>query len=199
MEANYVTTQCNPHPPEPTAWDSRQIQAALSAAHHQAVRGARRLRLSRPDRDDLQQDILVAMLQRSRCFDPSKSAWSTFVGLVARHVIFDRMTSERSRRGTVLVPLELDQFQAGSSATLLGNGDPDASLDLDRVAGELPVAPQDLLRLIGVHGDVADAQRACPLSPAGFYRALNDLRFWLQAAGIRPPRGTARRRCSAVG
>ncbi len=179
-------------------WSSHQLQIALAAAHHHAQRGGRRLQLGQADRDDLRQDILVALLQRCGHFDPSRGAWSTFVGVVARHAVADRGRAEREAASPAFVPLDVDDFPAGCSATQQDAVDPNVPLAIERAVEDLPAEPRALLQLIHQTGDVADAQRASAQSCASFYRGIADLRFWLLAAGLRPPHGVARRRSHAV-
>lgn len=180
-------------------WDSRHLQVALATAHHHAQRGARRLHLSHADRDDLRQDILLALLRRCTHYDPGKGAWSTFVTLIARHAVADRARAERDACAPYFVELDLDDLPAGYSATQQDHVDPDLSLDLDRTANELPAQPKALLRLIRTSGEVADAQRASGQPCASFYRGIVDLRFWLLATGMRPSSGVPRRRAPAAG
>ena len=168
-------------------WDQEVLRIALRTAAHVAGKGARRLGLSRADREDLRQDILVVLIQRSRRYDPDRSAWSTFAALIARHVVADRAQAERQSDAPVFVPLEVDDFPVGCSITCQGADDPTLSLDLQRVAEELPQAPRSILRLLSAAGDVADAQRASCQPCASFYRSLADLRLWLRASGMRPP------------
>ncbi|SDD06363.1 sigma factor [Belnapia rosea] len=174
------------------AWDRPRLQQALSTARYRASRGGRRLGLAAADREDLCQDILVALLQRSRHFDPARGAWSTFVGLVARHVVADRARLQRERPQPVFLSLDLDGFPSGCSATQQDHIDPAVMLDLQRVAEDLPAAAQSLLRLLGAEGDVPSAQLASPQSRPTFYRSVADLRCWLHASGLRPQRALAR-------
>ncbi len=179
-------------------WSSHQLQIALTAAHRHAQRGGRQLQLGQADRDDLRQDILVALLQRCGHFDPARGAWSTFVGVVARHAVADRVRAEREGPSPAFVPLDVDDFPAGCSATQQDAVDPNLPLAIERAVEDLPAEPRALLQLIHQTGDVADAQRASAQSGASFYRGIADLRFWLLAAGLRPPHGVARRRSHAV-
>lgn len=182
----------------PQCWDPGQLRIALATAHHHAQGGGRRLHLSSADRDDLRQDILLALLQRCAHFDPTKGAWSTFVAVIARHAVADRARNERNGPSLTFVPLDVDDFPAGSSATQQDAVDPTLPLDIERVVEELPAEPRALLQLIRQTRDVADAQRASPQSCASFYRGVSELRFWLLATGLRPPRGMARRRVHAA-
>lgn len=183
--------------PDPI-WDDTTLRTALFTAGHAARKGAHRLSLSPADRDDLRQDILVVLIQRSRHFDPSRSAWPTFAALLARHVVADRARLERQSEAPVFVPLEVDDFPAGCSITCQEGGDPIVSLDLQRVVDELPPAPRGILHLVGAAGGVADAQRASSQPCASFYRSLADLRLWLRASGMGPAGGPPGRRMRAT-
>jgi RNA polymerase sigma-70 factor (ECF subfamily) len=180
------------------SWDQERLRIALVAAGYAAGKGARRLGLSRADREDLRQDILVVLIERSRQFDPDRSGWSTFAALLARHVVADRARAERESHAPILVPLDLDSLPAGCSLTCQGCTDPILSLDLRRVAAELPPAPQAMLRLLGAAGEVAEAQRASSRPRASFYRAVADLRCWLRASGMCPASATPRRLAHSV-
>jgi DNA-directed RNA polymerase specialized sigma24 family protein len=169
-----------------SAWDASRLSTGLAIAAQQARRGARRLALSRADRDDLRQDILVAMLERGERLDPNRGSWPAFATVLARHVVADRVRARRAGSRPVFVDLDIDDFPAGASATQRDEVDADLALDLARVDAELPAAPRSLLDLIRATTDVADAQRRAPHSCASFYRALDDLRCWLRAAGLRP-------------
>ena len=168
------------------AWDPPQLRRALSTAQHRAKRGARRLNLSAADREDLRQDMLLAMLQRSRSFEPARGAWSTFVGLVARHVIADQARRVREQTQPMFLDLDVDAFPNGCSATQLDHSDQDMALALQRVADELPPQPQIILRHIGAEGDLPGAQQVSGMASATFYRSIADLRCWLRAAGLHP-------------
>ncbi len=174
-------------------WDAQTLGAALAAARQQAARGARRLGLTRDDREDLQQDILVVLIERSRHYDPERATWAAYAGLVARHVIADRARALRETSQPEFEAVDVDAFPAGASVTQVDENDATLTLDLARVVAELPEAPQDMLRLLMATGDVAQAQHCSTLSTAGFYRALADLRCWLRASGLRPHGGIRRR------
>lgn len=187
-----MTAQRANAPPQLLPWQAPELRAALATATIQAASAARRQYLHRADRDDLRQDILVALLERHAQFDPARGAWSTFAGVVARTVVADQLRARQRQRVTCL-PLDLDQFPAGTSATQQDCADADLTLDLQRVAAELPREPAALLRLLAALGDVAAAQRADARSCTAFYRAVADLRCWLRASGMRPAAGSARR------
>ncbi|MFZ4410507.1 MAG: sigma factor [Paracraurococcus sp.] len=181
-----MNTQRSQTAADSPAWDPPQLQRALSTAHHRAARGARRLHLSPADREDLRQDMLLAMVQRSRGYDPSRGAWSTFVGLVARHVVADHARRARTQTQPVFLALDVDDFPNGCSVTQQDHADQDMALALQRVADELPTEPQIMLRHLGAAGDLPGAQQVSGMASASFYRAVTDLRCWLRAAGLRP-------------
>lgn len=168
----------NPH-----VWDKDRIQVACTAARHHARRFARQRRLGRADREDLTQDILVAIVEAADQYDASRAAWSTYVALLAQHVVIDHLRS--------ISPVEtvwLDASGADGIAHSLAaeQPDPDMPLALRSAASDLPPASLALLGLIFAHRDMVDARAASGVSAAGFYRALGDLRCWLRASGLRP-------------
>lgn len=167
----------------PGEWDTSRIRAAQAAASCHAARFARQRRLSRADREDLAQDILLAILEASPRFDATRGAWATFVTMLARRAVIDRARQPR--------PPELLSFDGPSGAAILPRlaapeVDRDLVLGFDRALEELPPAPRELLRIIITHRDVADARDAHAASPATFYRELHDLRCWLRTLGARP-------------
>jgi DNA-directed RNA polymerase specialized sigma24 family protein len=184
------------HSPQPTGWAPDRLAASLAIAHRYARRGARRLRLSRSDRDDMRQDILLALLEREARFEPERAPWDAFATLLARHVVADRIRLRRDGAHAEHVNLDLDGFPAGASATQRDEDDPDLRLDLGRVGADMPASCGRLLALLRGTADIAEAQRQAPESCAAFYRSLSELRCWLHAAGLRPMRGTSARAAS---
>jgi hypothetical protein len=79
-----MTAQRADTPQQSPPWEAPELRVALATATVPAARAARRQHLHRADRDDLRQDILVALLERQAQFDPTRGAWSTFAGVVAR-------------------------------------------------------------------------------------------------------------------
>lgn len=172
-------------------WSPERLNAAIATANHTARRFARRRRLEAFDREDIAQDILVALVQRGRRFDPARGAWSTFAALVARHVVAE-------------YPMPATADPHGSEEVVdpdeLGSVDPDPVMGLDwRYC--LDTMPADLIalaRLVAEHEHLADAQRASGLSSSVFYRRIQDLRLHLICWGLRP-RGKGRERLRARG
>ena len=176
----------------PQEWDNDRIRVALASAGHHARRFARHRRLSRADREDLTQDILLAIVEASNRYDARRASWSTFVALLAQHVVIDRA---RAPAPIDTVPLDANDAHAHGIASTLPAAwlDPDLPIALRSAAIELPGASRALLDLIVAHRDVVDARDASGVSSATFYRALADLRCWLRAAGAHPSAFTASR------
>lgn len=184
-------------------WDDHHTQAAISAARRQAARWARCGRRSRADREDLSQDILLAIVERAPHFDPGQGSWDAFVGLLARHVVSDRLRADGRPAQVTMVALDVEEFDAAmplaSVTQVEAADDVDAiarRLDLEAALGDLPPLPREILALLLIHhGDVAAARRASGRSCSAFYRAVDELRLWLRAAGLgvsTEPRGKNR-------
>ena len=58
--------------------DDAMLQAMRAAAVYQARRVARTLKLALQDREDVEQDILLVLLERRRFFDPTRGPWVPF-------------------------------------------------------------------------------------------------------------------------
>ncbi|WP_170985023.1 sigma-70 family RNA polymerase sigma factor [Roseomonas sp. AR75] len=161
---------------------------ALAAARYHAQRFARRSGLTAPDRDDLAQDILLAIVEAQQRFDPSRGAWSTFVATLARRVLIDRC---RRPRAPDFVSLDTPCVAALVAKLPAQCPDIDVAIVLAMAVRDLPKAPQSLLGDILAHSDVSAARDSRSTSPATFYRELHDLRLWLRALGVRPSASSA--------
>jgi RNA polymerase sigma factor (sigma-70 family) len=169
----------------PLAWDKNQVRLALASARALARRFARQRRLSSADREDLVQDILLAIVEASPRFDAARGSWATFVAVLARRAIINRA---RQSRLPPHVSLDAEEGRSARRTLCADLADVDARLALLSATAGLPTGSRQLLREILAHGDVVDAREAHAASAAGFYRQLQDLRFWLHALGARPPR-----------
>jgi RNA polymerase sigma factor (sigma-70 family) len=175
--------------PARTIWDGDHIAAALALAERQARRCARQRSLAEADREDLRQEILLAVVERAHRFDPGTAPWAAFVTLLARHAAADWLRAERQRQSVITASID-EMIDADAAVDTLAIDDTDRGADL-RAALEAflldapPSACNTLLLIAAACGDVAAAQRASGLPPSSFYRALAALRFWLHAAGLR--------------
>jgi hypothetical protein len=64
--------------------DAGMLRVLMAAAAYQARRVARTLKLSDVEREDAEQEILLALLERRRFFDPARGPWPPFVHRIAR-------------------------------------------------------------------------------------------------------------------
>jgi RNA polymerase sigma-70 factor (ECF subfamily) len=176
-------------------WDKDHIATALTEARRHASRVARRRRLQPADRDELQQTILLAMVERAPRFDPAQSCWPAFVALLARHAVADLARSGMRHAPVVIVPFDMDAIDACPASRSATQPEPrdlalaiGMRLDLQRLLGDLPAAQRRTLGLLlAAEGDIAAAQRRSGRSSSAFYRDVQELRFWLRASGLVPP------------
>jgi DNA-directed RNA polymerase specialized sigma24 family protein len=175
--------------------DPRILRVMMAAAAYHARKVARTMRLSDVDREDVEQDILLVLLERRRFFNPARGAWSSFADRVARQAaqgVADEIGAERRIRGG-----SLDQAAGSDGSTTLGEliedhlQGPDAeqalqlSLALARFVGELPDELALVARLSLLEdGDLAEAQRRSGLSTSEFYRRLREVRYRMVCLGI---------------
>lgn len=179
------------HRQDGALWDKVHTDIALRAARLWARRWARAARRGRADQEDMAQDILVAALIRSRHFDPAKAAWPTFIDLVARHALADRIQAERRAGPAALNLADLPPDIVLQSVTLPASGDAATAahrcIALRAAQQVLPNDPRETLSLLVLtEGDNAGACRASGRSSSAFYRDLAELRLWLRAIGLAP-------------
>lgn len=180
--------------------DDDMLRAMLGAAAYQGRRVARTLNLSQTEREDAEHEILLALLERRRFFDASRSPWGPFAHLIARQAaqsIADDLARERIVRFNALslsaspdgsnladdhlslpdenVPTELDVLNAISVCTFVGN-----------LPAELRLVAEAALT---AEGELGEAQRSTSLSSSEFYRRLSEIRLRMLMVGlVRRPR-----------
>jgi DNA-directed RNA polymerase specialized sigma24 family protein len=178
-----MNRQHNNGPELPQKWEKIQLEEALKLARILAAKAARNRRIGPADRDDLIQDILLALLQASAHFDPARGSWGGFVTIIARRAIADQ-----ARRPGAPHCISLDSKEvAGILRSLAAPArDPDAHLAMTHAADEMPEAQRALLRSIFTHRDIAATRAASNVSTATFYRDLQELRCWLRIMGASP-------------
>ena len=164
-------------------WDDNRIRIAIATAEHLAQRAGRSRGLSQVDREDLRQDILLALVRRAGGYVAQRGAWSTYVKVLARHAIADhdsaRWSASAVRHAGEPVPDVAEPVDLSQHLVL--------RLDLAGAVAVLPPQFVSLIALIAEYGALADAQRASDLTLCAFYRQVADLRMWLRAAGLAPP------------
>lgn len=182
MHANAQTT---------SVWDNDHIHLAIALAERETARWARRRSLNRADREDLRQEILLAVLERSPRFNPASATWAGFVTMLARHAAIDWLGAERRRRALATHAIDevpeadvlVDEAAGSKSSTSA-----ELRIEIETLLREAPPAASRALRqIIAACGDIAAAQRASGDAKSPFYRAVAELRFWLRASGLGIP------------
>jgi DNA-directed RNA polymerase specialized sigma24 family protein len=167
------------------------LSVMMAAAAFQARRVRRTLNLSFAEFEDVEQDILLALLERRRFFDPARGPWTPFAHRIARQAaqsLADAIVADRK-----LYPLSLDH-PANDAATFVETRADDASPSetaiLDALSWLSIVRTLPLeFRLVAeaalaADGDLADAQRGVGLSTSEFYRRLREIRYRLFTIGL---------------
>ncbi len=182
------------HETEPPDLDGPMLRVMMAAAAYQARRIARTLRLSPDDRQDAEQQVLLALLERRRFFDMARGPWTPFVHRVARQAaqgIADGYADDRRRFNAW--SNETGEPDDGPGDVLESVVDPVAPTSDDIVYVQamhrfMTTLPAELRLVAGLamlaDGEIAEAQRASGLSTSEFYRRLREIRYRLMAAGL---------------
>ena len=186
---------CIDHETEPRDLDGPMLRVVMAAAAYQARRIARTLRLSAEDRQDAEQQVLLALLERRRFFDVARGPWTPFIHRVARQAaqgIADGYADDRRRFNAWSNDSDEpnDDAQDSFLESVIDPAAPTSNdilyvQDLHRFMTTLPAE----LRLVAgltimAEGEIAEAQRASGLSTSEFYRRLREIRYRLMAAGL---------------
>lgn len=171
--------------------DQRDLRTLMGAAAYQARRVARTLKLSQSDREDAEQEILLALLERRRFFDPARGPWAPFAHRIARQAAQSVADSLVAARKLDAVPLDqpavemtLRQDEPATLAETIQDSAAHTEADiLDTLSliffvSRLPPELRHVAEAAMIaDGDLADAQRASGLSSSEFYRRLREIRY----------------------
>ena len=170
--------------------DQTYLDAALAAAATRTYRLAARLGLPSADREDMQQELLLDLLERAPDFDPQRACANTYTGVVSQHravEVLDALMKDRAR---------MCFFSGGSEAANDAQmGEPDqnlddtvvpmwadekdligdhmALLDLDKARKYMNDEQLDFFDLLDAHLDLSSACKASGVSSATFYRRVS--------------------------
>ena len=177
-----------------TAGDPFMVREAACRASVLVATG----RFRPDDWEDLQQELILDLLRRSRRFDPARGDWQGFVRGVARNQASVLVMRERRRAPEILA----DDLLANREDC--GDGEPldvlekhpaarvgdeiQQSLDVRRVIEDLPDGLQVLVGLIGETLPVRDICRRLGKSRSRVYQMTLELRAAFVRAGLRPKR-----------
>lgn len=155
------------------------IEILIGEAARAAARAARRWRLTKHDREDLHQEILLDLLQRLKWFDESRGSLGAFAGHIARNQA-NRIAQRVARTNALRVctaPEDLLGIQDGSSCDAFAAAE--RAIDEDQIA--LILRRAELNFGFGCTSD-ADPRPRC--SRATRYRQLRDIHLTLLMAGL---------------
>lgn len=169
------------------ALDGQQLRIMMAAAAYHARKVARTMRIGDVDREDVEQDILLALMERRRFFDPSRGAWSSFAERVARQVaqgLADQIGADRRVRGGSLDgppdDSETVALHAAVERQSLSHPDFELPLALAQFVDELPQELAFVARLVlQEEGEVTEAQRRSGLASSEFFRRLREIQVQL--------------------
>jgi DNA-directed RNA polymerase specialized sigma24 family protein len=167
------------------------LQVMMAAAAYQARRVGRTLKLSQAEREDVEQDILLVLLERRRYFDPTRGPWTPFAHRIARQaaqLVSDGLVVDRAFYGGSLDQLadevKADDEEPATIADCAVDGATPTEADIldtlslmffvRRLPAELRLVAE---AAIIADGDLADAQRTLGLSTSEFYRRLREIRY----------------------
>lgn len=175
-----------------SAINERQLRVMMAAAAYHARRVARTMRLSETEREDAEQDIVVALLERRRFFDPSRGAWSSFADRVARQAaqgVADQIGADLRVRAASLDALNEDEqapeLRDAMEAQFVTAPDFDLPLSIAQFVNGLPEELAYVARLVLlVEGEIAEAQRRSGLANSEFFRRLREIRVQLVLAEL---------------
>ena len=184
-----------PRPQRPL--DQRELRILMGAAAYHSRRVARTIGLGDAEREDVEQDILLALLERRRFFDPARGAWSPFADRVSRQaaqgladeIVRYRRTHTAINDGPNDDNGEPSDVEAALEAQRGTSTDPQEDLQLPAAIARFVTELPPELALVAhfalkEDGDLAEAQRRSMVSTSEFYRRLREIRYRLVCAGI---------------
>ncbi len=181
--------------------DDYFLQAVFNAAATRTYRAAVSARLTKADREDLHQSIVLDLLERSGQFDPARGSAGTFTGMVSEHRTADFLGALNRDRAklTFFSAREAandDEFSSPNEFDLdtaepLWTDDSDLFAesetlrDIQTALSYMNDEQARLFELLISHKDLPAAAKASGMSSATFYRRVADLQMHLRMFGIR--------------
>lgn len=182
---------------------SNYLNAATRAAAANAWHMAHKIGLSAEERQDVEQEILLKLLERECSYDASRSQPGTFTGLVSKHraaeltkaIVHDRQHLYFGPPGEDAAnESESDSLDALANADSVvplwgeitnGYEEVHAGRALDCAVSLMDDEQRALWRLLTEHRDLSEACKASELSKPTFYRKVADLQMHLRMFGFK--------------
>lgn len=184
MDEQHFSYQLDPEIIRLTGFKGRQLAGKYGFAEY--------------DAEDIQQDLLLDYLQRSRAFDARRCSRRTFARLVVNNRVATIIAVRgAARRGYRVRQLSLDELTDGENPTsqevVETLVDPTSRpleatlnlrLDVERALARLPTAQLALCRLLMVCDTSAEAAARGGMSRATLYRNIERVRAVFAQAGL---------------
>ena len=143
------------------------------------------------ERDDLTQDLMMALVQGVRLYDEKRTRWKTFLCRILdrryRHILRKLLAPET---GVAARPVGFDDIAEGFDETIIDpatTGEPFAAenlrMDVETVICAMPERLQIISRLLMTRRPV-DVARLLGVSPATINRAMHRIRPYFERAGF---------------
>lgn len=182
--------------------DQSYLDAALAAAATRTYRLAARLGLPSADREDIEQELLLDLLERAPGFDPQRACANTYTGVVSKHravEVLDALMKDRARMCFFSGGSEAaNDPQMGESEQFIEDNvvpmwadDTDligvhmALLDMDKAREYMNDEQLKFFDLLDAHLDLSSACKASGVSSATFYRRVDEMQMHLRMFGFR--------------
>ena len=186
-----------------TATPSNYLPAAVVAANADSWRVAKKAGLSCDERQDVEQEILLALLEREPRFDPARGMPSTFTGVVSMHraaelteaIVRDRKrlmfgsptceaANECEDEWLDIMSNREDALPLWGEAANFYDG-VHSAMDLETALAYMDTEQRELFDLLACHQDISSACKVSSMSTATFYRRVADLQMYLRMFGFK--------------
>lgn len=177
------------------------FDAIKNAAATRTYRMAVRFGLPAAEREDIQQELILDMLERADQFDPTKGSAGTFTGVVSEHratELLDALMKDRQRLSFGSNPTAANDPDFNESGEAEQEqvvpiwaddrdlfADSMALRDLETAVAFMNDEQNALFDILQANDDLPSACKASGMSSATFYRRVQDLQMHLRMFGFR--------------
>jgi DNA-directed RNA polymerase specialized sigma24 family protein len=177
------------------------FDAVKNAAATRTYRIAARFGLPTAEREDIQQELILDLLERAHQFDPAKGSAGTFTGMVSKHratELLDKLIKDRQRlsfgnNATAANDPEFSEPGEGDHENVVPMWADDRDLfadsmvlrDLETAVAFMNGDQVALLDVLKANEDLSSACKSSGMSSATFYRRVQDLQMHLRMFGFR--------------
>ena len=190
------------------------VEAAQSEAKCVASKTAKNIGLSREDQEDLEQNLVLAVLEKAEAYDPSRASVRTFVQSVVKGAILHELRRRRraSERELVSASINDDVFDGEEMVSAhetmdraehlgrMGKDIPDpfqlsdVRSDVSAIMGQLTAEQRSLASALS-ESDTRTAAKQTGISRRAMYRQIGAIRNIMSDAGLRVYASKSGTRC----